>query len=324
MLSSASTESSTFNPDDGKPCIVVEESSNQDKLSSSSSSSNEGRQSIHNYDPLGIGRSTSNNQRSVNKSISTSTSSTLLNSNSFINKMKPSKSGNGNDDRLSESSSDYLPSSLPSSSSPNRSPGALPLTFVNLPQEMSLYTEIKLINKFTLITQRMAPHSTWTSSIHQNKATFVRFLFLSLPIWSRFALFVRRTEPPTLTRYDYTEIISPKAVHVKNKRTSDRPMGKNELSSEVLEFLEPGIWYITLINDADEGITLDLNISSAEEIPTSCPNNCNGHGKCHQGKCLCFPGFIGHDCADSKSICFFFLFQFLSIFFFSNSIHLFI
>ncbi|XP_015786366.1 teneurin-m-like isoform X2 [Tetranychus urticae] len=298
----ASTESSTFNPDDGKPCIVVEESSNQDKLSSlaTSSSGNEGRQSVHNYDPLGIGRSTSNNQRSstVNKSISStsissaSPSTSSLNSNNS-NKNKPSKSVKGNDDRLSsESSSDY-------SSSSSRQPGALPLTFVNLPQEMSLYTEIKLVNKFTLITQRMAPHSTWTSLIHHNKATFVRFLFLSLPIWSRFALFVRRTEPPTLTRYDYMEIISPKAVHVKNKRTSDRPMGKNELSSEVLEFLEPGTWYITLVNDADEGIALDLNVSSADDIPTSCPNNCNGHGKCHQGKCLCFPGFIGHDCVDS-------------------------
>lgn len=37
------------------------------------------------------------------------------------------------------------------------------------------------------------------------------------------------------------------------------------------------------------------------DVPTSCPNNCHGHGNCHLGKCHCFPGHIGLDCADSKS-----------------------
>lgn len=36
------------------------------------------------------------------------------------------------------------------------------------------------------------------------------------------------------------------------------------------------------------------------EIPLTCPNECHDHGNCHLGKCHCFPGFIGPDCADSK------------------------
>ncbi|CAG2163482.1 unnamed protein product [Oppiella nova] len=36
-----------------------------------------------------------------------------------------------------------------------------------------------------------------------------------------------------------------------------------------------------------------------KEVPTTCPNNCHNHGNCHLGKCQCFPGYIGHDCADN-------------------------
>ncbi|GIY23951.1 hypothetical protein CDAR_467471 [Caerostris darwini] len=34
------------------------------------------------------------------------------------------------------------------------------------------------------------------------------------------------------------------------------------------------------------------------EIPLTCPNACHDHGNCHLGKCHCFPGYIGPDCAD--------------------------
>ncbi|GFS60712.1 teneurin-m [Trichonephila inaurata madagascariensis] len=66
-----------------------------------------------------------------------------------------------------------------------------------------------------------------------------------------------------------------------------------------LHFLEPGTWYFSIINDDSTSVGISFLPSLARDVPTSCPNNCHHHGNCHLGKCHCFPGYIGHDCADS-------------------------
>ncbi|GFR12514.1 teneurin-m, partial [Trichonephila clavata] len=75
------------------------------------------------------------------------------------------------------------------------------------------------------------------------------------------------------------------------------PMPRQDVS--FLHFLEPGTWYFSIINDDSTSVGISFLPSLARDVPTSCPNNCHHHGNCHLGKCHCFPGYIGHDCADS-------------------------
>ena len=42
----------------------------------------------------------------------------------------------------------------------------------------------------------------------------------------------------------------------------------------------------------------EANDEEKEEITgETCPNDCNGNGKCNNGKCECNPGFSGYDCS---------------------------
>jgi hypothetical protein len=40
----------------------------------------------------------------------------------------------------------------------------------------------------------------------------------------------------------------------------------------------------------------------ADQVDTSCPNDCSGRGECQDDHCQCYPGFTGWDCSQSKSI----------------------
>lgn len=68
---------------------------------------------------------------------------------------------------------------------------------------------------------------------------------------------------------------------------------------DLIHFLEPGTWFLSLINDDPLPVSLALQPSVARDVPTSCPSQCHGHGSCRLGQCHCFPGYIGLDCADS-------------------------
>ncbi|RWS31001.1 N-acetylglucosamine-1-phosphodiester alpha-N-acetylglucosaminidase-like protein [Leptotrombidium deliense] len=175
---------------------------------------------------------------------------------------------------------------------------------VNFGKDLLSFTEIK-VNADSAITGTLEAYNSWNGYLNQAQPGFVRFYFHSLPPSSRLALYARKNEVPSLTRYELVEFINsdkPPSSSKLTKRNSESGSQRNGISVEMLDFFEAGQWYITLVNDGEETVPLNLNVSSASDIPSSCHNSCNGHGKCHLGKCQCFPGFIGHDCADSEFV----------------------
>ena len=58
--------------------------------------------------------------------------------------------------------------------------------------------------------------------------------------------------------------------------------------------------YANNIEDCDD----NFNNSTQTTNVTDCAfmNNCNGHGKCIGGKCVCYPGWTNYDCSLSKEI----------------------
>lgn len=208
-----------------------------------------------------------------------------------------------------------------SSSSSSRSESLSSCHALNLPRNPVAFPELRPIGDYVPVSASLEAYASWSGSLIQSSGGFLRFHFVGLPPWARLAFLAAKNEAPTLTQHELLELINPNkhttsgsgspgaampstlggGGRLFRKRDSDRQTtSQSGVSVELLDYFEPGTWFITIINDGADTVPLVLNISSAAEIPSHCLNNCNGHGKCHLGKCQCFPGFIGHDCADSK------------------------
>ena len=72
--------------------------------------------------------------------------------------------------------------------------------------------------------------------------------------------------------------------------------------SIVTRHLNPGRWYLGLLNDQSESCTFDVSIRI---LSSSCSNSCNGNGLCKDSKCSCFSGWTGDDCSIGicQSVC---------------------
>ena len=73
------------------------------------------------------------------------------------------------------------------------------------------------------------------------------------------------------------------------------------VQKEVLHYMEPGHWFVSLYNDDGDPQEATCLISQARDMTLSCPRGCNGNGECILGRCQCKSGFGGDDCSDSKS-----------------------
>ncbi|CAL1263020.1 unnamed protein product [Larinioides sclopetarius] len=159
---------------------------------------------------------------------------------------------------------------------------------VVVPRDISEYEELLPGNEDARTLQ---PQESWNTFFSHPEASFVRLNF-SVPHSSRLALLARKNAPPSITSYDIMEVIGDEL-----RRYVRGTLPRQEVS--FLHFLEPGTWYFSIINDDSTSVGISFLPSLARDVPTSCPNNCHHHGNCHLGKCHCFPGYIGHDCADS-------------------------
>ncbi|XP_035233106.1 teneurin-3-like, partial [Stegodyphus dumicola] len=106
------------------------------------------------------------------------------------------------------------------------------------------------------------------------------------------ALLARRNEPPSITAYDIMEVIAD------HHRLYRRTTAVQQEEINFLHYLEAGSWYLSLINDDNRPVFVVFTPNVTKDIPLTCPNECHDHGNCHLGKCHCFPGYIGPDCAD--------------------------
>ncbi|XP_054167929.1 teneurin-m-like [Oppia nitens] len=160
-----------------------------------------------------------------------------------------------------------------------------------IPRDPIEFTELKL--GLGPLTITLDAHESYSLVFNQPDAVFLRFIF-TIPTTARLALLGRKNEPPSLTAYHMLEVISQDKSQKLYKRDA-----QPSADVELLQYFEPGAWYLTIINDIDDTVPLVFTANIAKEVPTTCPNNCHNHGNCHLGKCQCFPGYIGHDCADN-------------------------
>ncbi|CAG0893363.1 unnamed protein product [Cyprideis torosa] len=61
------------------------------------------------------------------------------------------------------------------------------------------------------------------------------------------------------------------------------------------EWLSTGHWFLSVYNDDADDREVVFLATIAEG---SCPQGCNRHGKCHEGQCVCDPGFSGPTCQE--------------------------
>ncbi|KAL3224464.1 hypothetical protein MRX96_026578 [Rhipicephalus microplus] len=153
------------------------------------------------------------------------------------------------------------------------------------PAQADAYAEVELGAR---LTHHLEAHDAWNVRFEQPEAAFVRFN-VTAPQGARLALLARRNEPPSLTARDVAEVVATAGGH--------RSAVLEEV--DLIHFLEPGTWFLSLINDDPLPVSLALQPAVARDVPTSCPSQCHGHGSCRLGQCHCFPGYIGLDCADS-------------------------
>ena len=69
---------------------------------------------------------------------------------------------------------------------------------------------------------------------------------------------------------------------------------------KVVEFLEPGHWFVSLYNDDGDPQEVSCVVSMARDMALSCPRRCNDNGECILGRCQCKSGFAGDDCSQSQ------------------------
>lgn len=143
----------------------------------------------------------------------------------------------------------------------------------------------------------MPPYSYWNMQFYHSEAAYVKFE-LGLPRGASMGLYGRRNALPTHTHYDMLHVISGY-----KSRSRRAPAASSSLvTKEVLQYMEPGHWFVSLYNDDGDPQEATCLISLARDMTLSCPRGCsNGNGECILGKCQCKSGFAGEDCSESKS-----------------------
>ncbi|XP_022172137.1 teneurin-a isoform X1 [Myzus persicae] len=164
-------------------------------------------------------------------------------------------------------------------------PSVLEITSFNTPYSSNVY-----------------PYHFWNLEFYNKQPVFMR-LNLTLPWGANFAVYGRRNVAPSITQHDFSEFIKGGRLDNRLSRRSADVIEKDPLVVNVtlIQYLDTGRWFLSIYNDDLRPHTVVLKIAEAEDVSTTCPNECSGHGSCYLGKCDCIDGYQGNDC--SKSVC---------------------
>uniref|UniRef100_A0A5S6QLT2 EGF-like domain-containing protein n=1 Tax=Trichuris muris TaxID=70415 RepID=A0A5S6QLT2_TRIMR len=128
----------------------------------------------------------------------------------------------------------------------------------------------------------------------------------SLAPQTKLAFFLRQTLPPSVTQYDFHEIVHGSKLHAPAKRSLLQPYGQpfhqqNTRLMSFVHYLSSGRWYVGFINDDEKLRTIRFSASTTETNKEKCKYDCFEKGLCSEGRCICLDGFAGEFC--EKSVC---------------------
>lgn len=188
---------------------------------------------------------------------------------------------------------------------PSASAGGKTFPARTFPPDGTTFAQVALGEK---ATHAIRAYGYWNMQFYHSEAAYVRFE-LGLPRSASLALYARRNALPTHTHHDVLHMVS---------GYKSRPVraAAGLVAREVVQFLEPGHWFVSLYNDDGDPHQVTCLVTVARDMTLSCPRGCSaGNGECILGKCQCRSGFAGDDCSESKSITFFLFFFFFFFFF---------
>ncbi|XP_078038060.1 teneurin transmembrane protein Ten-m isoform X2 [Augochlora pura] len=172
--------------------------------------------------------------------------------------------------------------------------GARTFPAMSFPPDGTTFAQINLGEK---LSKEIPPYSYWNMQFYQSEAAYVRFDY-NIPRGASIGVYARRNALPTHTQYDLLEVLSGfKARTTRASHVSVIP----SIKKEVINYMEPGHWFLSLYNDDGDPQEVSFIAVIAEDMTQNCPNGCSGKGECLLGHCQCIPGFGGEDC--SESVC---------------------
>lgn len=121
-------------------------------------------------------------------------------------------------------------------------------------------------------------------------------------------IYGKRSNSPSLTQFDFFHSFHENTEQhhlvrrslMQNRSAQIYLMNLNDEQLTLLfnELLTTGLWYMTIINDGTTKENFQLNIDYIDDKnERTCLNNCNNHGICQHGICICQPSYTGSDCS---------------------------
>ncbi|CAF3495362.1 unnamed protein product [Rotaria sordida] len=128
---------------------------------------------------------------------------------------------------------------------------------------------------------------------------------------ANFGIYGKRSNSPSLTQFDFFHSFHENPQQQQQHHLVRRSLSQNRTSQIYItnfndeqlillfnELLTTGLWYITIINDGLFKEKFQLSIEHIDQKnERTCLNNCNNHGICQHGICICYPSYTGSDCS---------------------------
>ncbi|KFD71160.1 hypothetical protein M514_04996 [Trichuris suis] len=155
-----------------------------------------------------------------------------------------------------------------------------------------------------VIVADLPPGALVASEFLLNHDAHVQFN-TSIAPQTRLAFFLRQTLPPSITQYDFHEIVHGSRLHAPAKRSILQPYGhpfhhQNTRLMSFVHFLSSGRWFVGFINDDEKLCAIKFSASTTDTSKEKCKYDCFEKGLCSEGRCICLDGFAGEFCEKCK------------------------